>query len=73
MSYQEATRSWYRAVYLTITQFIRDSGVLDFFPDRTEGDFYVWQVRHWEIIAERTGSGYRPNRRLRRRLARQMG
>jgi len=73
LDYEEATRSWYRTVYLPITQLIRDSHVLDFATDRTEADFYVWLVRHWEAIAHPAGTTYKPNRRLRRGFRRQVG
>ena len=45
---EEATRSWYDEIYLPMTQFIRDARVLDQHPERTEADFYVWLVRHWD-------------------------
>lgn len=72
MDYQSATASWYRTVYRPVVQLIRDSGVLEFVPERTAADFYVWLIRHWEDIPARVGafgSIYRPNRGLRRRFS----
>jgi hypothetical protein len=53
---EEATRSWHEEVYLPITQFIRDSKVLAQHPERTEADFYVWLVRHWDEALVAAGS-----------------
>ena len=70
LDYLQATRAWYSDVYLPMAQLIRDSGVLAHMGNRTEADFYVWLVRHWDDIAAKPGRGYRPNRRLRGRFRR---
>jgi hypothetical protein len=67
-SYDSAVQSWFESIYLPFTAFIRDSGVLKFVPNRTEADFYVWMVRHWDEIAVSRGHVLLPNRRLRRRF-----
>jgi len=39
---EEAVAHWYDTVYLPIVRVIRDRGVLEEFPGRTEGDLYLW-------------------------------
>ncbi len=46
MSFQEAAVCWYDGVYLGVVQVIRDRGLLQGFPNRTETDFYVWVFEH---------------------------
>ena len=59
-SYQEAAKYWYDGVYLGVVQLIRDRGLLQDFPNRTETDFYLWIFEHrsslkqqlaWDIAA----------------------
>jgi uncharacterized ParB-like nuclease family protein len=38
----EAASTWYREVYLSAVERIRDSGILKHFPGRTEADLYLW-------------------------------
>jgi nucleotide-binding universal stress UspA family protein len=42
ISWEEAVTNWYDNVYLPVVQVIRDKGLPDQFPDRTEADFYLW-------------------------------
>jgi nucleotide-binding universal stress UspA family protein len=46
ISYQEAAVCWYDGVYLGVVQVIRDRGLLQGFPNRTETDLYVWVFEH---------------------------
>ncbi len=46
MSLITAATAWYDDVYLPIVQIIRERGLLDGFPGRTETDLYVWISRH---------------------------
>ena len=39
---EEAVAHWYDTVYLPIVRVIRERGVLEEFPGRTEGDLYLW-------------------------------
>ena len=55
MTREEATDFWYREIYLPMAQFIRDSQVMAQNPDRTEADFYVWLVRHWDAACVSCG------------------
>ena len=68
VGHETATLSWHRAVYRPIVQYIRDSKVLRYAPERTESDLYVWLVRNWDTVAVSRGPLVLPNRRLRRRF-----
>ena len=50
ISYQDAAQSWFDVMYLPMSKFIRDSGVLEHLPSRTEADCYVWLIRHWDDV-----------------------
>jgi nucleotide-binding universal stress UspA family protein len=59
--HQEAVADWYDRVYLPVVDTIREQGVLQRFPGRTEADLYLWLSRHraeledslgWEIEPE---------------------
>ncbi len=53
--YDEAVANWYEMIYLPSTQIIRDSGVLDSFPGRTEADFFVWLAVHRDNLQQHYG------------------
>ena len=42
ISYPEAVRHWYDVVYNSITEPVRERGLLRWFPGRTETDMYLW-------------------------------
>ncbi|AHC15028.1 transcriptional regulator [Salinispira pacifica] len=50
-----AVFSWFENVYTPILQVIREYGLLSSFPDRTEGDLYVWIVKHWHNLKSKYG------------------
>lgn len=50
--YDVAVASWYDHVYLPIVRIIREQGVLDEFPDRTETDLYLWVIDHQRFLRE---------------------
>lgn len=59
--YAEAVGHWYDKVYWPVVQAIRQQGILDDFPGRTETDLYLWVAEHraaleqalgWEIETE---------------------
>jgi nucleotide-binding universal stress UspA family protein len=61
IDYDEAVGHWCDEVYLPIVQVIREQGVLQDFPERTETDLYLWVSEHraelekilgWEIEPE---------------------
>jgi hypothetical protein len=53
--YPEAVARWYREVYLPVVRTIREEGVLDDFPERTEADLYLWLSEHRHYLGERYG------------------
>jgi len=55
VSYEEAAASWYKLVYKSVAQIIRQRGMLRDFPNRTETDLYVWIMLHRQELAENMG------------------
>lgn len=51
-----AVFSWFENVYSPILAIIREHAIMASFPDRTEGDLYVWIVKHWHYLKEKYGS-----------------
>jgi uncharacterized protein (TIGR00730 family) len=51
----EAAARWYREVYCPVVDVIREDGILDSFPDRTEADLYLWIIEHRYYLRERYG------------------
>ncbi|HML22790.1 MAG TPA: alpha/beta hydrolase family protein [Aggregatilinea sp.] len=54
-SFEHAAAAWYDMVYTLAVDVIRESGVLDLFPGRTEADLYVWVSRNRRELSERYG------------------
>ncbi len=52
----EAVAHWYDTVYVPTIQAIRDQGVLNYFPGRTEADLYRWIMEHRWYMRERLGT-----------------
>lgn len=52
----EAVAHWYDTVYLPIVQVIRESGILEEFPSKTEGDLYLWVLDHQRLLADQGAS-----------------
>lgn len=47
---EEATASWVKNVCRPVFRAIRESNILEDFPDRTETDLYLWLKKHqWEL------------------------
>ncbi len=44
---EEAAASWYDQVYQPIARLIREYGILEHFPGRTEADLYLWITARW--------------------------
>ncbi len=57
ISWEEAVASWYDNVYLPLVKEIRQRGILERFPGRTEADLYAWVVFHRQALEERYGMG----------------
>lgn len=56
ISYPEAVSHWYDAVYLPLTEPIRERGLLRWFPGRTEADLYLWVSEHRSLLERHLGS-----------------
>lgn len=54
--YTDAVASWYDNVYSPIVKIIREQGIMDNFPDRTETDLYLWLIEHQRYLQETFGS-----------------
>jgi len=55
--FSDALVSWYNNVYKPAIAIIREQWLLVHFPGRTEGDMYVWIVKHWDFLKKKYG-GY---------------
>jgi hypothetical protein len=55
VTFQEAADAWYEIVYLPAIEVIRDSGLMDAFPGRTEADLFAWMSLHRDSLQERYG------------------
>jgi len=53
IAYPEAVVRWYNEVYLPLVRVIREDGILENFPGRTEADLYLWVIEHRHYLAER--------------------
>jgi hypothetical protein len=55
ISEEEAIADWYEHVYMPIINVIRDTNILKEFPEKTEGDLYLWVLDHQHYLAEEEG------------------
>ena len=55
VSFEEASDAWYELVYLPSVQIIRESGLLDAFPGRTEADLFAWISLHRDRLRDGYG------------------
>ncbi len=55
VTFQEAAEAWYELIYLPSVQIIRESGLLEAFPGRTEADLFAWMSFHRERLREGYG------------------
>lgn len=53
--YEEAVASWYDRVYMPLVRIIREHGILNEFPGRTEADLYLWIIEHSWYLREAGG------------------
>ncbi|MFZ6027071.1 MAG: universal stress protein [Chloroflexota bacterium] len=57
---EEAVTHWYDTVYLPVTRLIRQRGLLQDFPGRTEADLYLWLAEHRAILESHLGMEVSP-------------
>jgi len=43
--YEKAAKEWYRGIYAPTVKEIRESRVIELFPQRTEADLFIWMWR----------------------------
>jgi hypothetical protein len=60
ISEEEAIRHWYETVYIPIINVIRATDILNEFPDKTEGDLYLWVLDHQHYLQEEQGVPLQP-------------
>ena len=60
ISEQEAVSHWYDTVYIPIVTIIREGGMLEEFPDKTEGDLYLWTLDHQHYLYKEEGQPLQP-------------
>jgi hypothetical protein len=60
ISEQEAVTHWYDTVYLPIVTIIRESGLLEDFPGKSEGDLYMWTLDHQHYLYKQEGQPLQP-------------
>ncbi len=46
----EAGNSWYNTLYKPIIEIVKEEHILSRFPGRTEGDLYMWIIKHWDKL-----------------------
>ncbi len=54
----EAAESWYRNLYLPITDIVKEEKILNRFPGRTEGDLYLWIIKQWDELKKHYGDDF---------------
>ena len=58
--YQEAVGHWYDSVYTSITEPVRERGLMRWFPGRTETDMYLWVSEYRAGLESELGWSIRP-------------
>lgn len=60
ISDEEAVSDWYDQVYQPIVEVIGQSDILKDFPEKTEGDLYLWVLDHQHYLHETNGLALMP-------------
>ena len=50
--------SWYKNLYKPIVSIVKEEHILGRFPGRTEGDLYMWIIKHWDELKNRNGDNF---------------
>jgi len=61
ITYEEAVARWYDQIYLPVVEIIREQGIMQFFPERTEADMYLLFVEHQDELKSALGWHIDPN------------
>ena len=59
-SLRASAESWYREIYLSFVEAVRERGMMRWFPDRTITDLYVWMSEHRGELEKELGWTIRP-------------
>jgi hypothetical protein len=51
-AFQLAAADWYDHVFLPMIEAVRQMGVIEHFPGRSESDLYMWLIRHQAALRE---------------------
>lgn len=60
ISEEEAIKHWYEHVYMPVINVIRETDILKEFPDKTEGDLYLWVLDHQHYLESKEGVPLQP-------------
>jgi len=60
VSYPEAVGHWYDTIYTSITEPVRERGLMRWFPGRTETDIYLWVSEYRAGLENELGGSIRP-------------
>lgn len=52
--WDEAVRSWYKTIYLPLVKIIKKHHIMRHFSDLTEADLFMWIIRHWNYLRDRS-------------------
>jgi hypothetical protein len=56
ITFEDAAADWYDSVYRPAVTLIRKYDILEHYPERTEGDLYLWMVDHLKEVQEELGN-----------------
>ena len=62
ISFSDALIGWHKDVYLPVIETIRESGILHYFPQRTETDLYLWMSKYCEELEGELGWHVHPEK-----------
>ncbi len=62
--FDEAVTDWADNVYIPVVESIRKSGLLRYFPGRTETDLYIWISKYQQELENHLGFSVRPDTAL---------
>ena len=60
ISEEEAVADWYDNVYMPVINVIRETNILKEFPNKTEGDLYLWVLDHQHYLVAEEGQDLQP-------------
>lgn len=55
ISEEEAIKHWYENVYMPVINVIRETDIIKEFPEKTEGDLYLWVLDHQHYLESEEG------------------